>query len=339
MFQTEPIHALQSLASEGLTAFMVAVTSLGYAYMLIPILVVIAFGINFRRGFVLVYIVLLTAAVTSFLKATFALPRPEAVDSTLLQLGDDDPEVYPFERRGAPGFWAPLPADVVSYYRGIPGTSWGIPSGHSSITTALWGSMALLFRRRWLWALSLSLIVLVPLSRMYLARHFLADVLAGVALGGLVVVCAWQLALGPLVDHRRRSPLLSLPLSAEAQRFTVYLVLPVAAIYLPGVGLEHAMRMTGVSVGLWLLTRTGLPLEMEEDWKRFARVVLAITLYFATSKLLGGLSELLLGDEEMVEYLIEGASTFALTWGTTTLSYRLGLYERGEPGAGLLASA
>ena len=31
-----------------------------------------------------------------------------------------------------------------------------------------------------------------------------------------------------------------------------------------------------------------------------------------------------------------GVSAFALVWGTTNVCYRVGLYERGEPGVGLL---
>lgn len=339
MFQTEPIHALQSFASDGLTQFMLAVSSLGYAYTLVPILVVIAFGIDFRRGFVLIQVVLWNTALTGLLKSAFALPRPDAVDSTLLQPGDDRPEIAPFERVGAPSFWAPLPAEVVSYYRQLGEFSYGFPSGHSSVTTALWGSMSLLFRERWLWVVSLSLIALMPLSRMYLARHFLAGVLGGVGVGLLVVASTWWIAIGP-VSRGRRSVLArlpgGLPASREAARFLLYLALPALVVLLPRVGLTNAMRIVGVNFGLWLLTRSGLPEDDGESWKRFLRVVVAVVLYTATGWLLGWLCELAFGDDDLFEPFIEGLSTFALTWGTTSLSYRLGLYRRGEPGVGLL---
>ena len=179
MFQTEPIHALQALESDLVTTFFVAVTSLGYSWMLIPILLVIAFGVDFRRGFVLVQIVIWNGLLTNLLKATFALPRPEAVDSTLLQPGDDLPEVAPFARMGAAGFWSGLPGEVVAHYRALGEFSYGFPSGHTSVTTALWTSVAALFRRPALWLWAAVLIALMALSRMYLARHFVADVLGG----------------------------------------------------------------------------------------------------------------------------------------------------------------
>jgi len=337
MFQTELIHALQAFASEGVTQFMLAVSSLGYASALVPILVVVAFGIDFRRGLVLIQVVLWNTAVTELLKTAFALPRPDAVDSTLLQPGDDRPELAPFERGGAPSFWAPLPTEVVSYYRELGPFSYGFPSGHCSVTTSLWGSMSLLFRERWLWALSLTLVVLMPLSRMYLARHFLAGVLGGVGVGLLVVAAAWWIAIGPVSGDRR--PVLGrLPVSGEAARFLLYLAPPALAVLLPGVGLPTAMSMVGVNFGLWLLTRNGLPTGGGESWKRFSRVVLAIALYTATVWLLGRLCELALGDDDLFEPFIGGVGTFALTWGTASLSYRLGLYRRGEPGVGLLGS-
>lgn len=326
MFQTEPIHALQSLASGGLTAFMLAVSSLGYAYTLVPILVVIAFGIDFRRGFLLVQIVLWTAALTEVLKAAFALPRPDAVDSTLLQPGDDRPEIAPFERRGAPDFWAGLPADVVAYYRGLGEFSYGFPSGHCSVTTSLWGSAALLFRERWLWFLSLSLIVLMPLSRMYLARHFLAGVLGGVTVGLLVIAATWRLTLAPARDRAW----------SELKRLLIYLAPPLLVAPLPGMGEETVMRLLGVGLGLWLLTRGGLPRDGGEPRTRFLRVLLAMALYALTNRVLGAGLELSLGESDLGEAVVEGASTFVLTWGTPALSYRLGLYERGEPGQGLL---
>jgi membrane-associated phospholipid phosphatase len=334
MFQTELIHALQAFASEGMTGFMLAVSSLGYPYTLVPILVVITFGIDFRRGFLLIQVVLWNAAFTEFLKAAFALPRPDAVDSTLLQPGDDLPEVYPFERRGAPSFWAPLPADVVAYYRGLGEFSYGFPSGHCSVTTSLWGSAALLFRERWLWFLSLGLIVLMPLSRMYLARHFLAGVLGGTTVGLLVIGVAWYVAIGPVA--RGRSSRLARRFETEAGRFALYLAPPLLVTLVPGVELVSAVRLVGLGLGLWLLTRIGLPVEDGSLANRFFRVVLAVVLYGLVNQGVGGLLESWLGERDTLEALVEGASGFVMTVGTVVLSYRLGWYRRGEPGLGLL---
>ncbi len=340
MFQTEPIHALQSLASEGMTAFMLAVTTLGYAWILIPMLLVIAFGVDFRRGFVLVLTVAWTGVLINVLKTAFALPRPESVDSTLLQPGDDDPEIIPFERMGAPGFWEPLPTEVVSYYRGLGDVSYGLPSGHVGITTVMWGAIAMLFRKRWLWALAFTLVVLMPLSRMYLGRHFLADVLGGFVVGLLVLGVAYSAAIRPLSEPGH-SPVLQraiqrLTLPPGSLRTFLYLLLPLLVALVPGAELDSVLRLMGLHAGLWLLTRGGLPVGGGSLGARAARVILAFALYLITGRVLTTALEAVLGESEILEAVIRAVSAFVLVWGTTVICYRIGLYERGEPGVGLL---
>ena len=61
-------------------------------------------------------------------------------------------------------------------------------------------------RRRWLrWTLVLGWPLLMAISRMYLGRHFLADVLAGWLLGTCIGVLAWQL-MPALPGLRRLQP-------------------------------------------------------------------------------------------------------------------------------------
>lgn len=324
MFQTEPIHALQSFASEGLTGFMVGVSTLGYSWMLVPILVVVAFGLDFRRGFVLVQIAVWNGLATDVLKEYFFLPRPEAVDATLLQPGDAEPEIAPFVRMGAPGFWEPLPEEVLSYYRASGEFSRGFPSGHVSITTALWGSMALIFRKPALLALALTLIPLMMLSRMYLARHFLADVLGGVVVGLLMI--------GAAVLVLRRLPLPPFgrvsvsPTAGPTLLF--FFGLPFLAAFVPGADLEDVLRVFGINMGLWLILRRGLPDDAGTPGQRFSRVLIAVVTYFAVQRGFTGLGETVLGESDLLESVVEGVSAFALTWGATELSLRLGLYRR-----------
>ncbi len=63
----------------------------------------------------------------------------------------------------------------------------GFPSLHTQNTTVIWSYLASQFQRRWLWALTAVLMILVPLSRLYLGVHFPTDLLGGYVFGGLLV--------------------------------------------------------------------------------------------------------------------------------------------------------
>lgn len=96
---------------------------------------------------------------------------------------------------------APRPLDL-----GYQGASlYAFPSGHATMTTVVYGFLAVLVARglaprlRWLpYAAALALVLLVAVSRLYLGAHWLSDVLGGMALGG-----AWVALLGiAYVRHR-----------------------------------------------------------------------------------------------------------------------------------------
>jgi hypothetical protein len=66
-------------------------------------------------------------------------------------------------------------------------TSFGVPSGHSQTAAGLWGMLAAEMKRPWAWGVAVFLIFMIGLSRLYLGVHFVHDVLAGWALGVLVL--------------------------------------------------------------------------------------------------------------------------------------------------------
>ncbi len=82
-------------------------------------------------------------------------------------------------------------------------TSFGIPSGHAQNAAGVWGLLAALASRRWMWALAITLIFLIGLSRLYLGVHFPTDVLLGWAVG---IALVWAFVrLEPWVAARIRS--------------------------------------------------------------------------------------------------------------------------------------
>jgi glycerophosphoryl diester phosphodiesterase len=114
----------------------------------------------------LAVLIILTAILNSFLKDLFVDPRPD-------------------------------PSLAID---GRVGDSYGLPSGHAQVVTAMWFWLAWELRRPWFWALATIVVAGVSLSRIYLGVHDVEDVLAGVALG-VVSLLAFGLFLSDRFRH------------------------------------------------------------------------------------------------------------------------------------------
>jgi undecaprenyl-diphosphatase len=69
---------------------------------------------------------------------------------------------------------------------------WGFPSGHTQGAVVVWGYLGTRVKRRWFWIVAVLLMVLIPMSRVYLGVHFPHDLLGGYVIGGgLVLLYLW----------------------------------------------------------------------------------------------------------------------------------------------------
>ena len=69
----------------------------------------------------------------------------------------------------------------------VAAQGYSFPSGHSSGAATIYGSAALCLKKKWATALAFVLPLLVGVSRVVVGAHFPTDVLAGWALGALVI--------------------------------------------------------------------------------------------------------------------------------------------------------
>jgi membrane-associated phospholipid phosphatase len=336
MFQTEPILFLQSFASDGLTLLMEAITQTGYETFILGVLIIIITGVSLRKGFILFQILLWTDISTQTLKRIFALPRPIYVDSNIQNLGIVDKySLSEFINRGAEGFFEPLKREVVVAYRLRIQNNYdvyGLPSGHVSSATALWGGLALLFRHRVLYWIAPAMIVLMALSRMYFGRHFLADVMGGMVVGVAMLFVAYQLLTRYQLQERffQRA---SFALTVQLPNILFFLFLFVAPLLVALTSTLESDKigyLLGVNTAFLVVILQGLPDDSGTLWQRAARVLLGFLLFFVVNSIvdlginLSGIND----DLAWVEFMEAAIPSFMALWGLITISVKLGLYKR-----------
>jgi membrane-associated phospholipid phosphatase len=317
MFQTELNLFLQSHGTPFWDAVWWVVSELGRTPAYVAILLLVSFGVDLRRGWWLGVALLWTAGLTQYAKLFLALPRPLDVDSRVIYPPAGGGHQDVFTGRGATRFLAPLPADVVDYYRARAAVEWGLPSGHTACFSAFAGGLSLLFwGRRW-WLVTAAAAALMGVSRLYLGRHFLADVLGGAALG-----CAMVAALRLSVAGER--PRIWPRLLPGAFLFVAPAVLLPLAFRQ---GDLYAAQLWAWNLGFWLLARRGREYVGGRPGQRLARVALAVAVGGVCALVLRTtVAALPLLPAPWEALLVAFGSVVGMLTGSVLLAERLGLY-------------
>lgn len=331
MFQTEINHFLQGIDAWYFGLLMEGISYLGHEWVITLLFLVFIYGIDFKRGVILVQVVVWTGVITVFFKNLINLPRPYDVDASLKDFGAD----YTIEgerlvRAGAEKFFSGLPGDTLSVLRGSGIKDFGFPSAHVSLTTSLWGTIALFFRSRWVWILCLTLIFLMPFSRIYLARHFLADTLGGLAIGTLCLVVLWYSLIkpekfNPYLKHEHWS--IRFDRSGISRALLLY-VAPFFFFLIPTIEPSIVLMLLGFNFGFSLVTRKHFPQGVANLLKRIARVIIILGLFAANIFLVHWLARISgYGETLVMETLVDFSTMFVPILVGTSLCLKLGFYE------------
>lgn len=194
MFRTDINHWLQQWDHSFVYWFFEGVSTLGTSLVLIVLLYSVMIGVNFRKGFGIANMFFYVVLLTILFKTMVDYPRPMAVDTTLNGFGRKA-NTENLVKLQPQGFFDTFSQPLLQKIRNQKAAREGFPSGHTSLITAIMLGMTLIFRRRWLWYLSALIIVLMMFSRMYLARHYLGDVLGGLGVGvvfTVLIYTIWQ---------------------------------------------------------------------------------------------------------------------------------------------------
>jgi len=226
--------------------FFLAVTELGGSNAYLLILVLGFWAVKKRETIIFGLIYLFSGAVNFWLKGTFANPRPPVSD------------------------WLP----------GATASGYSLPSGHAQSSTVVYSWLSIKLKKWWVAVVFVTIIVLIGLSRIYLGVHWLGDVLAGWAVGLLIVITFWRLETPISVFLSRYSrdvlylSLLVLGIAATAITDLVFTA--------PGDDFGSTGGLiVGFAIGLWLEGRfVNFTTEAKngQRWRLVLRVVLGIVL-------------------------------------------------------------
>jgi membrane-associated phospholipid phosphatase len=303
MFQTELILFLQSFEKDFLNYFFQFWTDVGFSRWTLLFMLIFLFGVSFRYGFILIHAMLLNGLTSLWLKKVFALPRPAHVDLNVKLIGESAPNLTPLESQGAKSFNA----------------------------VTLGGLLFLIAKKPWVKVVSVAIVVFVPLSRMYLGRHFLADVLGGYVIGLAfvflfykgVVKNAW------LFSFFSRKPR-QLQWDIKVVLFFFYMcIFPFLLLLLPKINHEIVAVFIGLNIGFLLVWNRGIPEDTGTILQRIARVLITLVVYILADQTLERASQLLFQPAPGVVAFMQYSLTVLLcVWGSTEISIKLNLFKR-----------
>ena len=223
----EFLKFLEGIRLPFLDVFFSLITHLGGEILFILVGLIYYWCINKREGYFVLSVGFIGTLFNQFFKLLFRIPRPWVRD---------------------PGFTI-----VESAREGATGYSF--PSGHTQSSVGVFGSVALLTKRRLIRVLCIAACILVPFSRMYLGVHTPLDV-------GVATLTALLLIFGlhPLIEKLTKcrhgmSVFLGCMLALSAAFLVFVLVFPFpsdldAENYASG--LKNAYKMVGCTAGMLL---------------------------------------------------------------------------------------
>ncbi len=218
-----------------------AITFLGDEMFFMLLMPFIYWCIDRRTGARMIILFLCSAYVNAVVKVIAQQPRPFAYDSRVQQIST----------AGSGGF----------------------PSGHTQGAVVVWGYLVSVYRKTWLWILAGMLMVLIPMSRIYLGVHFPTDLLGGYVIGAfmLLLYIKYLPDLEAWIIHKS---------FVFQMGFAVIFPL-VLLIIIPGhdkLGVSSAATLMGMGAG-FVLERKFVGFESSGFWwKRIARYVIGIAI-------------------------------------------------------------
>lgn len=251
----ELLYFFESIRNPVLDAFMQFITYFGGELAFMVFAIIMFWCVDKQRGYLVLSVGLVGTVINQTLKLIFRIPRPWVLD---------------------PDF------TIVEGAR-AEATGYSFPSGHTQNAVGTYGSIAATSARRVVRIAGTCLIVLVPLSRMYLGVHTPLDVGVSFAIAAVLVAVGVPL-MRMLAKHPERMMYVLLGMLALTVAYTLFVELyhfP-ADIQLENYnsGRKNAYSMLGAVLGICV----AYPLE-----RRYIKFETGGLWWVQLIKLIGGL--------------------------------------------------
>ena len=152
--QLEIMLFFQSIRNSFLDVLMNMFSFFGEIAVPLIIITIVYWCIDKRKGFTITASLLTALITTQAVKAIVRYPRPF--------------QAYP---------------ELISGERVATATGYSFPSGHSTLSSSFYSALFLAFRSRAMLAAAVILIIMIPISRLYLSVHWPMDVVCGTIIG------------------------------------------------------------------------------------------------------------------------------------------------------------
>ncbi len=256
--------------------FFQVITYCGDEIVFMAVAMILFWCVSKKEGYYILTVGFIGTIINQFLKITFRILRPWDLDPSIGVVGN--------AKEAATGY--------------------SFPSGHTQNSVGTFGSLAYIFKKRWVRIVSIALCVLVPFSRMYLGVHTPLDVVVSVVIA-LALVFGLRPIFNKVYDSTKGFIIFISVMIFMSVAFVLYLELfnfpPEVYLVLDDglTPLEHSLKNAYTLLGALLGMAIALPIE-----RKYIKFETSDKWYIQILKVALGLG-IVLGIKELLEVALK----------------------------------
>lgn len=270
----EFLYLLEKIRVPVLNDLMLLITHLGEETAFLAIGIIVFWCVDKYQGYYLMGVGLFGNMANQFLKILCRIPRPWIRDPNFHALESAIPEA----------------------------SGYSFPSGHSQTAVGTFGCIAATQKKNWIRGVCIAIMILVPLSRMYVGVHTPADVLVGSGMALAMVFLFRPLMLG---KGKKNIPVVFAVLTLLSVAYLLYVELYPFPADLDPHNYESAVKngytFVGCFVGLlivWFVDEKKLQFTNEAVWwAQILKAVLGLAVVMLVKEGTKGVLNAIFGDE------------------------------------------